>query len=1003
MAKRHLLLTTALAAGLFVAAESSAQVAAAPGTDTAVDKDTPSATPVTQNDAKNNEIVVVGSLIRHRGFDSASPVQVITRDEMTIAGFSSTAEVLQSTSITNGTSQINNYFGGYVTDGGPGANTIGLRGLGADRTLVLLNGRRIAPSGTRGSVGSADLNVLPNAIIDSIEILKDGASSIYGSDAVAGVIDIMTMKRVDGITIEAKSTVPEAGGGVENRVSLVGGYNTDRFHVMASVDYYQRSNLTLNDRSWSQCQTDYRRAGAGQPFGSADFIDPKTGKDKCYPLTGTGDNGVTINTIGTNSVAGRPAAGAVGTTFNRFRPNAAVTTGVVGYEGVGGGSNSLNVRDTFDPAMLLQSLVTPAKTYTGFLSASYESDVLGHAEPYVEVLFNRRTSSQTLYRQLTLDYAKGSPLIPSNLAFSTVQSAPTAVTNGKALGVRAFIGYGLLPSSQKSDFTKIGGGVRGDFLFSDWRYDLYASDTFTRATYHQSSFLTSRVAKSLNVVASGGGFACVDASDGCVAAPFLTPAVVGGNLPAAFRNYIVKDVVGSTKFDEQLANFTVNGPIFQLPYGSLGGAFGAEYRHDHINDSPAPESVSGDLYNLTSSAPTKGSDALWELFGEIDAPLLRNLPFAHDLTVGASARYTHYRSYGANHTYKFNGRYSPVSWLSARATYGTSYRAPALFEQFLGATSGFQSSQGDPCNNYGAAGTNAIRVANCKSEGLDPNFQATNSIAVLTQGGADAHLKPETSKNLTIGGVIEPKLPDSIGSFAFSVDYFRIKVQNGVSRAGYSFLLQQCYDNPGFRAAGGYCNLIDPRTPGSNALTVHDSYVNLATEVVRGLDFNARIEHKFTPSTSLIITGNATRFMEQSYKLFPTDPLTDSNGLTIGHDAAPYPKWTGTGEAILKVNKLRFRYSVDWVGKTNSYADYGEDPATSAYLLKTPDYFLHDMSIQYEAKTFSITAGIRNLFDRNPPQISSGVASRVANAPLYSGYDFVGRRYFVNFTGHFGK
>jgi len=177
-------------------------------------------------------ITVTGSRLRRDAFNSVSPVQLITREQVTAAGFSSATEALQGTGVTTGGAQINNSFGGFVTDGGPGANTLSLRGLGAGRTLVLINGRRVAPSGTRGAVGSADLNVLPDAIIDHIEVLRDGASSIYGSDAIAGVVNIVTLDHTDGVTFEARYNDPLDGGGEQGRVSMVGGLSgtTWSFH-----------------------------------------------------------------------------------------------------------------------------------------------------------------------------------------------------------------------------------------------------------------------------------------------------------------------------------------------------------------------------------------------------------------------------------------------------------------------------------------------------------------------------------------------------------------------------------------------------------------------------------------------------------------------------------------------------------------------------------------------------------------------------------------------------
>jgi iron complex outermembrane receptor protein len=162
----------------------------------------------TEDAAELDEVTVVGSRIRRDTFNSPSPVTIVTREDSVSAGFASTTDVLQSSSLSSGASQINNAYGGFVTDGGPGANTLSLRGLGASRTLVLINGRRVAPAGTRGAIGSADLNVLPSAMVDRIEILKDGASSIYGSDAVAGVVNVITRKNAQGLTIEGQYNRP---------------------------------------------------------------------------------------------------------------------------------------------------------------------------------------------------------------------------------------------------------------------------------------------------------------------------------------------------------------------------------------------------------------------------------------------------------------------------------------------------------------------------------------------------------------------------------------------------------------------------------------------------------------------------------------------------------------------------------------------------------------------------------------------------------------------------
>ena len=954
-------------------------------------------TPPPKADEPTDQIVVSGSRIKRDNYSTPAPLQIFRNEDSAIAGFTSTAEILQGTAVTGGQGQINNAYGGYVTDGGPGANTIGLRGFTPTRSLVLLNGRRLAPSGTRGSVGAADLNTLPDSIVDRIEVLKDGASSIYGSDAVAGVINIITKRNIDGITADLKLTKTK-GGGDDRRFALVAGFVSPQMHFSGSYEYSQRTNLTLADRDWTQCNTDYRRTSIDDvvgEWGSFDFVDPATGKAKCYPISGTGSNGVTINTLGTSSRAGVGAPGSVGTSFNRWRPNDAITTGVAGFEGVGGGSNNLNVRDTFDPRTLNRSLISPMKNHNLFAQGGVDLGALNNSELYYEFLYNRRESTQTGFRQLSLDYMKGSPLIPSNLAFSSF-SGPSIISNGANVGVRGFIGFGNDESSQSIDFTRAVVGLRGAVLKTGWDYDVVATHSESKGSYTYQSFLTNRMAQSLNVVASGSGFSCVDASGGCVAGPALTKAVIGGQLPSDWVNYVWQPVTGISKYKEDVLSASVTGTLFNLPYGKAKAALGAEFRKYKIDDTPPDDAINGNLYNLSSATPTRGNDSAKDVFAEVDIPLLAKLPGAHELSLNASARWADYKSYGSGSTYKVGAVWSPAKWATLRGTTGTSYRAPALYEQFLGATSGFISQQNDPCNNWDAASNVGTAVAaNCKSEGLPAGFNATSSIAVLNSGGAAAGLKAETSKNSTIGLIIQPELGTGRGDMSLAVDYFKIEVDNGVSRAGATNILSRCYDDPQFRAGGGFCRLINARDPSSNALTVNDSFVNLATDTVRGFDFTARYTNNLGIG-KLRLNLNVTKFTSQANKLFADDELDEING-TLNS-----PKYSGNLDVHYDVQNWRLYYGLGWVGSMSSYDYLGEDPATSTYKLSVPNYYLHTVAVGYKANKWELTLGVRNLANVKPPEISAQAGyNRVGNAPLYSGYDYIGRTVYLNATKSF--
>ena len=943
------------------------------------------------------DVVVTGSRIRRSRTSGADPVTVITNQERTEAGFNTSTDLLQSTAVTNGTSQINNAYGGFVTNGGPGANTLSLRGLGTSRSLILINGRRLAPSGSRGAVGSADLNTIPTAMVDRIEVLNSGASSVYGSDAIAGVVNIITRNNVNGLELSAQVNVPEAGAGVAKRVAAVFGHTGENFRFNGSIEYYRRNALTFRDREFTQCQTDYRLTGAGAAPDSGDYIDPLTGRPKCYGIAaGTGASGVTINTLGTRAFAGNTVALAPGVpagysgTCNRFRPNAAVTTGALpGFECVGGGTLSTDIRNTFPQSLLGDALISPTENYNGFLQGAYNLNMLGNAEVYSELLVTRRKSRQLGNRQFTIDYNQGSPLVPANLRNDTFLPAGSSLTGqpGVPTAARVFADYGNYDNFQTDDYVKLSGGIRGDLPYG-FHYDLYAGKSWSDASYTSQLILTNRLQQSLDVVQNANGtFSCRITTGGCVAAPALTPAVIGGQFPQPFLDFVVAPVTGTTRFRETTVNFTVDGTLFRLPGGPVQAVVGVEQRTQSIDDTPAQDSINGNLYNFSSSAITRGSDRVREVFGELQVPIVHD-SFIYDLTLNGSGRYTNYRSYGSSETYKIGGELSPVRWLKFRGSYGTSFRAPQLFEQYLGASSGFNAASTDVCNNLSAA-TAPTRLRNCMADGVPLGFVATSSVQINQVGGAAAGLKAETSRNYNGGIVLQPHF--GFGEISLAVDYFDIKVDNGVSQLTSGTIQSQCYDDPAFRA-NAICNFVRRTAQAPYSLIVTTGYVNISTSVVRGIDYTFRF------STDQLGPGRfragiaATQFLKRYDQTLPTDPITDQIGLLRN------PRFTGTADAAYEYERFTLRYGLEFVQHTDSNAFFGGGPT---YIFNTPDVYYHSLSLGYRAPKFEFGFGVRNLTDKDPPSVSSGATTRIGNAPLYSGYDYVGRTFFMNVSTKF--
>jgi hypothetical protein len=233
-------------------------------------------------------------------------------------------------------------------------------------------------------------------------------------------------------------------------------------------------------------------------------------------------------------------------------------------------------------------------------------------------------------------------------------------------------------------------------------------------------------------------------------APVLTTAVIGGQLPAPWMNYVYTTETGNTKYEESTVTLNTNGTLFSMPHGPVRGALGLEYRRAEIDDTPGPNMIASNLYNFTSATPTRGSDSVWELYGEAELPLLRGVKGAEELTLNISGRIHGLQVLRQRQHVQVRRALFPVKWMTFRAAQGTSYRAPALFEQFLGATTGFLAASGDPCNNYGTAAA-PTRARNCASEGLPGNFNQTSGIQSNAVGGAASGLKAETSKNTTLG------------------------------------------------------------------------------------------------------------------------------------------------------------------------------------------------------------------------------------------------------------
>jgi iron complex outermembrane receptor protein len=1021
---------------------------------------------VEKNKAESNAIVITGSRIRTSPYTSPDPITVINPDLEIKGGASSTAELLQENPVAAGSFQITSVIsaGNFVNNGGPGVETLSLRGLGASRTLVLVNGRRAGPAGTRGSIDGFDLNVLPSTIIQSIDILKTGASSIYGSDAVAGVVNIHTKTATDGIVLRGFSSVPFQSGGGTWDLSGAWGKEFSRGHVLVAVDYTHRDRLKRGDRDYLDCANENLFDSEGFRH---DVVDPRTGKPRCV---GPIQNMLLISDIGLGlptTPSGNPfdvvQFNNPGDNLDQFLPP--INDPEVGFSAPG----FVGLPDfcaTVDPATGAPRAATPAdfaqcntalglenqhsqvnsnsdvtpklNRYTIWADAAYE--LTDNIEAYTELLYNRRKTDFVGARQLFFFQfpSNGFLGLPRFFCDPTVNNcSPTDVGDpmNQITGVVLFRPVIEIPTGNSTDvkYTRGVAGLRGDFgpnfLAGNWHYDVYgqyshSDGDYTNDLVFQDSVDSQefRTRSCVGTVTRIRGVPCIDID-------WTDPRILAGNFTPEERAFLFGKDTGNTTYNQLTGEATISGDVVHLPAGPLGLALGVQWRRDSIDDTPGPITAAGNVWGSSVSDPTRGRAVTKEAFGEIQVPLIRNTPFIQDLNFSGAARLTDVTatrksdglsdSSNGNWTYKLGLNWQTNAWLRFRATLGTSYRAPALFEQFLGTTTGFLSQLSiDPCINYGAAlatGSISQRIAdNCASLGIPANYAGAGSSAVSVSGGGIGVLTPETSKAKTFSVVVTPLEGFWSGNrWSLAIDYFDIRVKGEISQLGASNIVTSCLNSTNF-PNDPVCSLFDRNPVGSsqpfNITQIRDKFININEERNRGVDLTAQMTQDFGGLGKFAALAQMTWSIEDNTTLFSGSEQTFEG--TAGE-----PKWVGNFKFTWDKGPWQLFWGLDVIGGTSdeqSLRDFlggtvcihsGLRNAEVCPIFRLKPQFYHNVSITRNiGDRYRFIVGISNLFNRKPPLVSNAdnVISSIGNAPVFgTQYDLIGRRAFVSVQAKF--
>ncbi len=1010
-------------------------------------------------------IVITGSRIRRNEATSSSPLLIIDPVLSQRQGRFDTAEMIQSSPIASGSGQVTSAVStNGVSNGGPGAATISLRGLGAERTLVLLNSRRAGPAGTRGAIASFDLNAIPTSMIRSVEVLKDGASSIYGSDAVAGVVNILTKTDTDGIEFNGFTSIPTRSGGETYNVNVTWGKDFGRGHVIFAADYYKRKELKRSDRPWLDCDEDhvFRTENGNE---RADRIDPRTGRYTCQngapwghvwaysafnlpdSIIPDGEGGfvpsVTLlqynyEGILQNYIPGAPPA----TDFGHLQvpggwfpvlytrdPN-----GEIDFQN---SPNAYALGNSYHPFERKQSFIPETDRYTLYGDGAFE--ISDSIELYAEGLFNRRRTYQDYLSQFynfgyTDLYADDDPENPypgwHGFEGSPMFISPTGVLDNYDRTITV-------------DYYRGVAGVRGD-IDDNWRYDVYGQYSLSKGKYKIEQILQDVIDQQTLRAFGYGCAGQVTPISGrqCLQINWVDPRVMAGALTPEETAYFTEAEVGRTTYKQKFIEGSVSGDLFELPAGPLGLAVGAVWRRDSIDDQPghitmAPnpdydptdpdsqEFVDNAFANDFSSGHTFGHTITKEAFTEVNVPVLKNAPFAQSFTLSGAARVTDVKavrgSDGAtdtnkgNWTYKVMANWQVNDWVRFRATYGTSFRAPALFEQFLAAQqSDARQIDIDPCVRWAEGvtdGTITQRIAdNCAAEGIPAGHTGGGIQASVFTSGGLGELEPETSTAKTASIILTPRfafLPET--DIALTVDYFDIKVKDEIQILNPLDILTGCYNSDNF-PNDPRCELFERGQDGNpnNIRSVQRRYINIDEQRNSGFDFTLRVRQGLGEWGSLSILGQAT--LQTKDTIDRLGEFDDLNGDTAD------PKFTGQLQVNWEKDDTSVFYGMDFIGKQSSVEDFLEVNGTLCNLTEEAEAIFagnycyrpwfnartyHHVSLtQRVADRFEFTLGVSNVFDKGPPR-ASGITKLGDVSYFATMYDVLGRRIFVSAKARF--
>lgn len=911
-----------------------------------------------------SEIIVTGSRIQRPDLVASSPVAVVTAEDIKQTNAVTVEQILAVNP------QFASGFGQSSNNPGDGSATLNLRGLDEQRTLVLIDGKRAPSYDTQGAV---DVNSIPAALIKRIDVLTGGASAVYGSDAIAGVVNFILDDRFQGITADGSSQITSRGDGAIQNLSLTGGIKLgDRGNLVVSGGWSKRNGVFFGARHCCDVTLDsYDLVSSGGSSNTVPtaFDIPGAGQFQVRPGGALSDD-VQLYNFNPVNYAQSP--------FERWN-----VMGLARYE-LSDGIEFYGRANYSDVKVALQ--LAPTAT-AGFLFN------LDPANPFLSPAERSAFFDTGLNPDLIINDGSG------------VADDPTARAGTSVIGIRRrMVETGGRLENFHTRNMQFVGGFRGD-IGSSLHWDVFGQwGQSKKNSVLRNDLSYTALQQALDVVAGPGGQpACFNPANGCVP---LNVFDVDSIAPAALA-FVLRNAHEKTRITQFIVGANLAGDLgfLRLPWANSPAAFsvGAEYRREKGTTAVDPLYASGDLIYYGQGQNISGKYDVKEIYGELKIPIVEDRAFFYKLGLEAGVRYSDYSTVGSVWTYKAGGDWAPVRGFRFRGIYQRAVRAPNIYELYSPVVAGTGGLGVDPC---AGPGVSAQIAAVCIAQGAPPGSIGNISPPISGQinifTGGNPNLGEETSDTWTVGAVISPaRLP----GFSASIDYFNIKIKGAISDTPPFITMAQCFDNP--NPASPVCLSI-VRNPATGSLSgptfvgVPSTLGNVGAISTNGIDIVTSYRGGDREAFHYAVSFAGTWTHSYKFQADPTSAAEQCAG-TFGPicDYEPIPKWKHVAELTLGWKGASFLTRWRHIGKVKADASLSGPDGIVLQTIKSFNYF--DETVSFDiGERFNFRVGVMNVFDKGPPIVGDTTgATAAAGGTFPNTYDVLGRAFFAGATVHF--